>query len=234
MAALRGWRAGLLCAALGCQREEPVSPQASDPRLEYHERLLQASPEAASEFEDPVLRSMELVRHEDSAQVLALLALQPGESVGDIGCGIGFYSFSLSQAVGAQGLVYAVDVKAEYLDIVRRRAQQGRTPHPENMRFVLGQEDDARLEPQSLDVALLAHLDFHAVRPMGPERHARMLRSVFDALRPGGRLVVVQWMGVGPGFSVDNSVANLEDAGFQLAHKHAYAEYSSWGMAFHR
>ncbi len=201
-------------------------PEAADPHQQAVERLLAFPPEASS-FQDPRLRSLELVRHEDRDAVMALLPLAPGMAVADVGCGIGWFSFHLARAVGSEGHVWAVDIEPRYLEIVAERMADPAYPHPGNISTVLGFEDRLPLEPASLDLAFLSHLDFHLVRPLAPEHHAALLRSVGEALKPDGRLVVLQWLGAREGATAEDLVANYQDLGFHLEARYALDEHGS-------
>ena len=78
--------------------------------------------------------------------------------------------------------------------------------------LVLSRIDDPTLPAASVDAMLFAHLDFYAYLPMLPES-VRMLERSAQALKPGGRLVVVQDMRPVPGGTEENIVANFEAAG---------------------
>ena len=43
-------------------------------------------------------------------RVVEVLGIEPGDRIADVGAGGGYFTFRLADAVGAQGLVYAVDV----------------------------------------------------------------------------------------------------------------------------
>lgn len=218
----------LLVVLLACGSSPRSGPSTvpDDPHQQAVERLLAFPPEA-SEFEDPRLRSLELVRHEDRAQVLALLPLEPGMRVADVGCGIGHFSFALSRAVGPTGSVLAVDLDPAVLEVLRARMGDPAFTHAGNIALVEGREDRLPLEPGSVDLAFLAHLDFHLVRPLAPAHHVDFLRSVGRALAPGGRLVVLQWLGAREGATSGQLVANYQDLGFELEARHELAEHGS-------
>ena len=199
---------------------------APDPQQEAVEALLAFPPEAST-FTDPRLRSLELVRHEDRAEVLARLPIEPGMRVADVGCGLGWFTFDLARAVGPAGRVWAVDLEPEYLAIVDQRETDPAFPNPGNVTTVLGRPDALPLPPASLDLALLAHLDFHLVRPLQPEHHATFLRSVHAAIRPGGRAAVLQWLGAREGSTADDMIRNFQDAGFFLEGREDYPSHDT-------
>ncbi len=211
-----------LLLLLGCSQ----SPEASGPHQQAVAKLLEFPPEA-SDFADPQLRSLELVRHEDRDQVMALLPLEPGMTVADVGCGIGWFTFPLAKAVGAEGKVHAVDIEARYREILAERLTDPRFPHPGNVEIVAGEPASLPLAPASLDLALMAQLDFHLVRPLAPEQHVRFLSSVTQAVKPGGTVAVVQWLGARQGATVQGMVANLEDAGLTLEARHDFDAHDS-------
>jgi ubiquinone/menaquinone biosynthesis C-methylase UbiE len=84
--------------------------------------------------------------------------------------------------VGAEGRVYAVEVSPRFLDHLRQRAgKRG----PGRIQVVEGSDRSARLEDASIDVAFLCDTYHHFEYPQ------EMLASLHRALRPGGRLVIV-------------------------------------------
>jgi ubiquinone/menaquinone biosynthesis C-methylase UbiE len=116
--------------------------------------------------------------------VVRALALRAGQTVGEIGAGVGYFTPRLARAVGPRGRVYAVDPEPRMLEaLVARLARAG----VRNVTPVLGRDDDPLLPPASCDL-LLAVNTYHHV-PDGPA----YLRRLAGLLRPGGRLVNVDF-----------------------------------------
>jgi ubiquinone/menaquinone biosynthesis C-methylase UbiE len=119
-------------------------------------------------------------RHE----IARKLELRPGTAVADIGAGTGFFAEIFAEFVGPAGSVYAVEVAPRFLDHLRQRARKRRF---EQIEVVEGGERSARLEDASIDVAFVCDTYHHFEYPQA------MLASLYRALRPGGRLVVVDF-----------------------------------------
>jgi predicted methyltransferase len=115
------------------------------------------------------------------AEVIDALAVRPGQRVADIGSGSGYFTFRLAAAVSAQGKVYAVDIDEEAINRVRQRKEREKL---EQVEPILGEGDDPRL-PHGLDAVLIVDT-YHEFR-----EYDRMMGAVFRALKPGGRLVVI-------------------------------------------
>lgn len=136
-----------------------------------------------------------LVRSEDPERTMALLDLKPGEVAGDIGCGSGFYTYRFSEAVGPTGQVWAIDIQQVALDYLKERLKTSPLPTSSNIRLQLTRVDDTLIPDRTLDAALLSHSDFYAFEHLLPE-NSRMLESLFRAMKPEGRLVIIQDMKV--------------------------------------
>ncbi|MEL7538681.1 MAG: methyltransferase domain-containing protein [Pseudomonadota bacterium] len=123
------------------------------------------------------------VREERTDVLLDALPLADGMVVADIGAGTGFFSFPIAERIGS-GRVLAVDIQAEMLDIIRRRQAAGA---PANVVPVLGTETDPSLETGSVDLILIvdAYHEFSYPLEMG--------EALVDALKPGGRMVLVEY-----------------------------------------
>ncbi|HCH64314.1 MAG TPA: hypothetical protein DFR83_16030 [Deltaproteobacteria bacterium] len=155
--------------------------------------------------------------------VVALLGLQKGMIVADIGAGTGYFNRHLAAAVGRKGKVFAVDIERSMVDHMAERAVSEGTPQVVPR---LAQADDAGLLPQEVDRILLVdsyrHIDDRVA-------YFTQLRA---ALRPGGLLVVVDYrpgpLLVGPPpdskLSPDQVTGELERAGWMRVEKHEVLE----------
>jgi SAM-dependent methyltransferase len=117
-------------------------------------------------------------------RVIEALHLHGGETVADVGCGEGFYTFPLARALGS-GKVLAVDIDEAALSKLKRGlAGQG----IKNVEVVKGKEDDPLITPESLDAVLIVNA-YHEM-----PAHEAMLRHVRAGLKPGGTFVLMEGM----------------------------------------
>lgn len=115
-------------------------------------------------------------------EVFAALGIAPGAHVADVGAGGGFFTVRLARAVGSEGRVFAVDVDAA---VIRRLEQRAAREHWTNVDVIHSRPDDPRLPAGALDAALIVNA-YHEFTDV-----AAMLRGLARALKPGGRLVVI-------------------------------------------
>ena len=114
--------------------------------------------------------------------LVAAIGLQPGMTVADVGTGIGYMLPYLSEAVGPSGKVMAEDIFDDFLAKAKERAQG-----LANVSFIQGAADNPRLPENSLDRILVLDVYHHFDYP------EKMLAGFHKALRPGGKLVVVEY-----------------------------------------
>jgi ubiquinone/menaquinone biosynthesis C-methylase UbiE len=134
----------------------------------------------------------------------------PGMTALDIGCGRGFASLGLARLVGEKGLVIAADLQREMLVMVRERAQKAGLS--DRIRTHLSQPDRIGLR-QRADFAL-AFWMVHETPDIGV-----FLRDVFDLLRPGAHLLVVEpKMHVSPE-DFNDTIARAHKVGFSVVRK---------------
>ena len=130
-------------------------------------------------------------REERTDLLVQALGLRPADVVADIGAGTGYFAFRMSKLL-PDGKVMAVDIQPEMLDIIARRA----TKDQDNVVPVLGSITDINQPDNSLDLILLvdAYHEFSHPREMG--------ESMFRALRPGGRLALVEYRAEDPSVAI--------------------------------
>lgn len=175
-----------LTLLLGCQsaapHEKSVKPGINDP---YRSPRVE---EWVQRFET---ESREIFR--ERARIVADLRLPRGAAVADIGAGTGLFTPLLADAVGPDGHVYAVDIVPEFIRHIETRARQAGL---KNVSPVLCREDSVELPADSIDLAFICDTYHHFEYPKST------LASIRRALRPGGRVVIVDFQRI-PGQSSD-------------------------------
>jgi ubiquinone/menaquinone biosynthesis C-methylase UbiE len=121
---------------------------------------------------------------EEPEKALEALNLKTGQTVADIGAGTGYMTVRMAKRVGPSGRVYAEDVQPEMIDLMRKRLARDRVT---NVTPVLGLFDDPKLPAGTLDLELLVDVYHEFSEPQ------KMLRGLRDALKPGGRLVLLEY-----------------------------------------
>jgi predicted methyltransferase len=127
-------------------------------------------------------------------QILDALGVAEGSTVADIGAGAGWFTIQLARRVGPNGTVYAQDVQRQMLEAIRRRvAREGL----QNVQTRLGAGSKPNLPERTFDAILVVDV-YDAVDEPVP-----LLRNLAAALKPGGRLGIVNYKpgngGPGPG-----------------------------------
>ena len=120
--------------------------------------------------------------------LIANLPLEPDFVVADIGAGTGYFSLPIAARV-PQGRVLAVDIQPEMLEIISSRIVQSGIA---NVEPVLGGIDSPNLAASSVDLAFIvdAYHEFSHPFEMG--------QGLFQALKPGGQLVLIEYRGEDP------------------------------------
>ncbi len=184
---------GLLPSFMAGTRAEPPAPPAP-PRYETRE---EHDPNGIGKFYmgREIARVMghqgagwlerpEREKEEQPTKMLEALEIKPGDVVADIGAGSGYHTFRLAPLVGARGKVLAVDIQPEMLDLIRKRMKQTKT---NNVVPVLGGEADPKLPEGGVDLILLVDVYHEFAQPY------EMTQAMVRALKPGGRLVFVEF-----------------------------------------
>jgi ubiquinone/menaquinone biosynthesis C-methylase UbiE len=158
----------------------------------------------------------ERVQEEEPDVALEALKLTPGLVVADVGAGSGYMTVKLAEKVGPTGKVYANDIQPQMLTMLRQRLQQQKIS---NVELVLGTYDDPRLPPDALDLILMVDVYHEFSEPQ------KMLRGMHASLKPGGRLVLLEYRKEDPSIpirpdhkmSVAEAKMEVEAEGFTLA-----------------
>ena len=199
------------------------------------------SPGINRQYQDPSVTQWRGVFERDGREVwdrrddiVRQLRLQPGQRVADVGAGSGFFSMMMAREVGPGGLVYAVDIAANFVDASVQRAQDAGL---HNVRGVVNDQRGTGLPADSVDLVFISDTYHHFEYPQS------MLHSIHAALRPGGELVVIDFRRV-PGISSpwvlghvrggeEQVIAEVEAAGFKLSERLGFMD-SQYFLRFHR
>ena len=130
------------------------------------------------------LERNERVGEEEPDVAIEVLKIAKGASVADIGAGSGYMTVRLAKRVGPAGTVYANDVQPQMLEMLRRRLEKEKIA---NVTLVQGTVDDPKLPPASVDLELMVDVYHEFSQPQA------MLRGLRQALKPGGRLVLLEY-----------------------------------------
>jgi ubiquinone/menaquinone biosynthesis C-methylase UbiE len=135
------------------------------------------------------LERTERESEEAPTRALSLLKIRRDSVVADVGAGSGFMTERLATIVGPGGRVYANDIQPGMLDLLRQRIDRKRLT---NVIPVLGTVDDPKLPMNALDLVLMVDVYHEFSAPQA------MLQRVRESLRPGGRLVLLEYRGEDP------------------------------------
>ncbi len=178
--------------------------------------------------------------HRDDKQkpreLIEAMDLKPGMTVADVGTGVGYMLPFLSRAVGAGGKVIAEDIQTDFLD---KAKQHARLSNAQNVTFVLGAPEDAKLPGDTVNSILVLDVYHHFDYP------DQMLASLRESLLGGGKLFVVDYYRnetAMPGGRAlehiradrDEVVKEIENNGFRLLWKRDHIPNSQYMLAFEK
>jgi predicted methyltransferase len=159
----------------------------------------------------------------DTAKLIEVLQLQPGNAVAEIGAGGGELTIAIAKHVGTNGRVYTSELGAERLTKLRNAVEKSGAA---NVQVIDGHEAHANLPEGCCNAVFMRNVYHHFADPKV------MNASLFRALAPGGRIAVIDFAPrtkapVAPpgkrgddaahGVSVDVVSDELKAAGFQIA-----------------
>lgn len=152
---------------------------------------------------------------ENTSLLISNLGLRTGMTIADIGAGSGYHVALMSHKVGKTGKVYAVDVEPEMIRFINERIKAEKL---NNVEPVLGTEQSVKLPESTLDLLLLVDVYHEFSYPY------EMARSMLAALKPGGKLVLVEFRAEDPlvpikeihKMSQQQAVRELKAAGFKF------------------
>ncbi len=162
------------------------------------------------------LERQEREQEENTSLLLKNLAVQPGNVIADIGAGSGYHSSLLSKMVG-NGKVYAVDVEPEMIAFLNERIKR---EGKKNIIPVLSTEKTVSLPANSMDMMLLVDVYHEFSFPY------EMAISMLEALKPGGKLVLVEFRAEDPNVPIKTI--------HKMSQQQAVKEFKAAGFTFEK
>ncbi len=164
--------------------------------------------------------------------IVAASGVQPGMVVADIGAGTGLFTRLFARQVGGQGRVFAVDIAPNF---VYQLVKECRATGFDNVVGVICDERSCLLPPNSIDLVYICDTYHHFEFPYAT------LESIHQALREGGRMMVVDFEreeGVSSDWILNHVRAGkavfrkeIEDAGFELVEEIDFLQ-ENYGLIF--
>jgi SAM-dependent methyltransferase len=181
--------AALLLAACGRTEEAPapfVAPVAGA-RQRAAEPEPRPGPKVFPMAGAPLLDDPGRDEWQRPAEVIAALAIRPGQRIADVGCGTGYFTLRLLRAAGPTGRVLAVDVQQGMLDLLAKRLAPGEKPLVVLRRNAPDRPLDAA---DAVDLVFCANTLYE----VDDAAAARFVGSMAEGLVPGGRLAIIEWL----------------------------------------
>ena len=126
----------------------------------------------------------ERIQEEEPDRMLAALEIKKGSVVADVGAGVGYHVWRLSEIVGPSGKVIAEDIQEEMLRLLKKNMDERKL---QNVEIVLGTPSDPKLPKNSLDLVLMVDVYHEFSDPV------TMMKHIQAALKPDGRVVLVEF-----------------------------------------
>ena len=161
------------------------------------------------------LDATERLTWNNPAGIVESAQIPPGARVAEIGCGTGWFTFEIEKATRPRGMVFALDMQPAMLQILRAKRDSW-----ERILTLPCAENEFELDDGEVDLVFHANT-LHECEE--PEKH---LKEVHRVLKPGGRLVVIEWLWADeesqPGppntqrLETETTKKLLENAGFEV------------------
>jgi predicted methyltransferase len=122
--------------------------------------------------------------YQNATELLAALQVSHGDWVADVGAGAGYYSMRLADLAGPEGKVFSEDISTRAMGWLNARVKLFNL---RNVEVIKGEIDDPKLPADRLAAVLIVDSYHHFTN------HQAMLEKIFQALKPGGRLVITDY-----------------------------------------
>lgn len=145
----------------------------------------------------------------DPEAIIGLLNLPQGIVVADFGCGTGYFSLPVARQIGGKGVVYALDILTDKLEVVESQAKTQGIANIVTKRVNLENKNGSKLEPESVDWVVLKDMLFQN------KNKSQILEEAKRVLKPGGKVLLIEWKkgdtSIGPDMGLRISSEELKD-----------------------
>jgi FkbM family methyltransferase len=117
-------------------------------------------------------------------QIVQACRLRPGMVIADVGAGTGLFTRLFAAAVGPQGKVYAVDIAPKFIEHIEKTCKEAGL---KNVRGIVCTQTSTELPANAIDLVFICDTYHHFEFPY------KTLASIHRALRPGGKLVLIDF-----------------------------------------
>lgn len=170
------------------------------------------------------LESPDRAKWQRPDKVIEALGIKMGQAIADLGAGSGYFTMPLSQAVGDEGMVYAIDIEKGMLDYINKRAEEAGI---KNIKTILAKPDDPLLSPSTVDMVFICDTYHHI------EDRIEYMKRLSRAFKEGGRLVIIDFIPqktpVGPPLEIrlsrEEVIKEIEAAGYRLEGEYNFLPY---------
>lgn len=157
----------------------------------------------------------ERVAEENPDGALDAMSIRPGMQIADLGAGVGYMTLRMAKRVGPSGKIYGVDLQPGMLAELQKNAKAAGLT---NIEPILGEPADPKLPAGKIDMVLMTDVYHEISQPQA------MLRKLREALKPDGRLVLLEYRAEDPAIpinpdhkmTVEQVRAEIEPEGFRL------------------
>ena len=151
---------------------------------------------------------------ERTTRLLENMQISDTNDIADIGAGSGYHVFKMAQ-LAPKGTIYAVDIQDEMLAALKIKKEERKVA---NVEIVKGGETTVNLPANSVDKVLIVDVYHEMNFPV------EMMASIKTALRPEGKLYLIEYRGEDPKVPIKRlhkmteaqAVKEMKAAGFQL------------------
>lgn len=166
-------------------------------------------------------------------KVMENIQILPGTKLADFGVGNGDFAIAASKMVGKNGIIYAIDIKKEALEVLKGRAMLFGIHNLDFIRMDLENPTSTTLKEQSVDYVIIASALFQIASK------ENVVREAFRILKPEGKVIFIEWLKektiIGPPFDArigkEEAKSLFEIRGF-IFDREFYAGDYHYGMIF--